>query len=97
MTKDEYIFLIYATRRASSGTGLRYLSFNFKYPIFFCKCDATWPIWLRDEEITQKAQNYSAYSELLPAFSELLSVFRFTQCFPFHEGEPKGEPGTSHI
>ena len=51
----------------------------------------------------QKAQNYSAYSELLHVFritpriqnystySELLSVFTF------YEGEPKGEPGTSHI
>ena len=51
----------------------------------------------------QKAQNYSANSELLHVFritqriqnystySELLSVFTF------YEGEPKGEPGTSHI
>ena len=51
----------------------------------------------------QKAQNYSTYSELLNVFritpriqnystySELLNVFTF------YEGEPKGEPGTSHI
>ena len=51
----------------------------------------------------QKAQNYSAYSEFLSefritprtqnysAYSELLSVFTF------YEGEPKGEPGTSHL
>ena len=51
----------------------------------------------------QKAQNYSTYSELLhvlritpriqnySTYSELLSIFTF------YEGEPKGEPGTSHI
>ena len=58
---------------------------------------------LSEFRITQRIQNYSANSELLSefrvtpriqnysAYSELLSVFTI------HEGEPKGEPGTSHI
>ena len=46
--------------------------------------------FLSEFRINPRTQNYSAYSELL-------SVFRITQRITFHEGEPKGEPGTSHI
>ena len=40
--------------------------------------------FLSEFRINPRTQNYSAYSELLSVFT-------------FHEGEPKGEPGTSHI